>query len=124
VAQTLEEAYKAVDDMMVNNAFGSAGGRALLLVLGPSSPFCMGRCARTLRRLSSCSSHTAGIDCAGTTVVVEEFLTGEEASFFAFIDGENCTPLVGAQVGSALSGSLDPAACQDAGQRPMLNPGT
>lgn len=36
---------------------------------------------------------------AGTTVVVEEFLTGEEASFFAFIDGENCIPLVGAQVG-------------------------
>lgn len=25
VAQTLEEAYQAVDDMMVNNAFGSAG---------------------------------------------------------------------------------------------------
>lgn len=30
--------------------------------------------------------------------MVEEFLTGEEASFFAFIDGENCVPLVGAQV--------------------------
>ncbi|KAI7846480.1 hypothetical protein COHA_000015 [Chlorella ohadii] len=57
VAQTLEEAYQAVDDMMLNNAFGEAG----------------------------------------TTVVVEEFLTGEEASFFAFIDGENCIPLVGAQ---------------------------
>ncbi|EFN58527.1 hypothetical protein CHLNCDRAFT_34136 [Chlorella variabilis] len=57
VAQTLEEAYQAVDDMMVNNAFGSAGA----------------------------------------TVVVEEFLSGEEASFFAFIDGENCIPLVGAQ---------------------------
>lgn len=35
---------------------------------------------------------------SGATVVVEEFLTGEEASFFAFIDGENCIPLVGAQV--------------------------
>lgn len=31
-------------------------------------------------------------------MVVEEFLAGEEASFFAFIDGENCVPLVGAQV--------------------------
>lgn len=30
--------------------------------------------------------------------MVEEFLTGEEASFFAFIDGETCIPLVGAQV--------------------------
>ena len=37
-------------------------------------------------------------------MVVEEFLTGEEASFFAFIDGENCIPLVGAQVGRGRSG--------------------
>lgn len=36
-------------------------------------------------------------------MVVEEFLEGEEASFFAFIDGENCTPLVGAQVGGTRS---------------------
>lgn len=34
---------------------------------------------------------------AGDTIVVEEFLTGEEASFFALIDGETCIPLVGAQ---------------------------
>lgn len=34
---------------------------------------------------------------AGATIVVEEFLTGEEASFFALIDGETCIPLVGAQ---------------------------
>ncbi|KAI3436707.1 hypothetical protein D9Q98_006122 [Chlorella vulgaris] len=57
VAATLEEAYQAVDDMMVKNTFGSAGA----------------------------------------TIVVEEFLSGEEASLFAFIDGESCTPLVGAQ---------------------------
>lgn len=30
---------------------------------------------------------------AGTKVVIEEFLTGEEASFFAFTDGENILPL-------------------------------
>lgn len=30
---------------------------------------------------------------AGTRVVIEEFLTGEEASFFAFTDGENILPL-------------------------------
>ncbi|GAB4820703.1 hypothetical protein N2152v2_007749 [Parachlorella kessleri] len=59
VAQTLEEAYQAVDDMLLNNAFGEAS--------------------------------------AGAQIVVEEFLTGEEASFFAFIDGETCIPLVGAQ---------------------------
>ncbi len=27
VAQTLEEAYQAVDDMMLNNAFGEAGAQ-------------------------------------------------------------------------------------------------
>lgn len=57
VAFSLEEAYAAVDDMLLNYAFGSAGAE----------------------------------------VVVEEFLKGEEASFFAFIDGETVIPLAGAQ---------------------------
>ena len=34
---------------------------------------------------------------AGDAVVIEEFLTGEEASFFAFTDGKNILPLVSAQ---------------------------
>ncbi len=34
---------------------------------------------------------------AGRTVVVEAFLTGEEASFFAICDGETALPLAGAQ---------------------------
>ena len=34
---------------------------------------------------------------AGTTVVVEEFLAGEECSFFAISDGTNVVPLGGAQ---------------------------
>src|SRR5919106_5725708 len=34
---------------------------------------------------------------AGSSVVVEEFLVGEEASFFALCDGEHALPLVGAQ---------------------------
>lgn len=34
---------------------------------------------------------------AGASVVIEEFLVGEEASFFALCDGENVLPLVGAQ---------------------------
>lgn len=57
VAQTIEEACQAVDDMLVNSVFGNAGAR----------------------------------------IVVEEYLDGEEASFFALIDGETCIPLVGAQ---------------------------
>lgn len=57
VATTLEEAYEAVDAMLVKGAFGSAGGR----------------------------------------VIVEEYLEGEEASFFALVDGENAIPLESAQ---------------------------
>lgn len=34
---------------------------------------------------------------AGNSVVIEEFLTGEEASFFAFTDGKNILPLASAQ---------------------------
>jgi phosphoribosylamine--glycine ligase len=38
-----------------------------------------------------------GLGAAGTELVVEEFLTGEEASFFALIDGEHALPLASAQ---------------------------
>jgi phosphoribosylamine--glycine ligase len=34
---------------------------------------------------------------AGSSVVIEEFLVGEEASFFALCDGEHALPLAGAQ---------------------------
>ncbi|TYI49606.1 hypothetical protein E1A91_D12G047100v1 [Gossypium mustelinum] len=57
VAMTLEEAYEAVDSMLVEGIFGSAGCR----------------------------------------VIVEEFLEGEEASFFALVDGENAISLESAQ---------------------------
>lgn len=38
-----------------------------------------------------------GFGESGSEVVVEEFMEGEEASFFALSDGENALPLVGAQ---------------------------
>lgn len=57
VAQTLEEAYGAVDSMLLKGSFGSAGRQ----------------------------------------IIVEEFLEGEEASFFALVDGENALPLASAQ---------------------------
>ena len=34
---------------------------------------------------------------AGSEVVVEEFLDGEEASYFALVDGETCLELASAQ---------------------------
>ena len=38
-----------------------------------------------------------GFAVAGAEIVVEEFMEGEEASFFALTDGEHVLPLVGAQ---------------------------
>ena len=38
-----------------------------------------------------------GLGAAGAEVVVEEFLAGEEASFFALCDGESVIPLISAQ---------------------------
>ncbi len=35
---------------------------------------------------------------AGDEIVVEEFLDGEEASFFALCDGDTCVAVAGAQV--------------------------
>ena len=57
VAMTLDEALKAVDDMMGDKVFGDAGSE----------------------------------------LVIEEFLDGEEISFFALCDGHTAIPLVGAQ---------------------------
>jgi phosphoribosylamine--glycine ligase len=38
-----------------------------------------------------------GLGDAGAELVIEEFLTGEEASFFVLCDGDNAVPLVSAQ---------------------------
>ncbi|PXF47519.1 Phosphoribosylamine--glycine ligase, chloroplastic [Gracilariopsis chorda] len=57
LAETVEQALKAVDTILVENKFGSAGSQ----------------------------------------IVVEEFLDGEELSFFALLDGEVALPLASAQ---------------------------
>ncbi len=57
VAETVEQALAAIDEIMLDQVFGSAGA----------------------------------------SVVVEEFMAGEEASFFAFTDGKNILPLASAQ---------------------------
>jgi len=57
VALTLEEAHAAVDAMLADNIFGSAG----------------------------------------STVVIEDFLSGEEASFIALVDGTHCLPFATSQ---------------------------
>lgn len=57
LSHTLNEAYAAVDQIMIEEAFGSAGNE----------------------------------------IIIEEFMIGEEASFFALCDGVRAVPLAGAQ---------------------------
>ena len=57
VAETIEQAHTAIDDMLADNKFGDAGSR----------------------------------------VVIEQFLQGEEASFICMIDGENILPMATSQ---------------------------
>lgn len=57
VAQTQEQAFAAIDDMLSGNKFGEAGSR----------------------------------------VVIEEFLRGEEASFIVMVDGEHILPMATSQ---------------------------
>jgi len=57
LSHTVNEAYAAVDQIMIEEAFGDAGAE----------------------------------------IVIEEFLVGEEASFFALCDGTRAIPLAGAQ---------------------------
>lgn len=57
LSHTVTEAYAAVDQIMIEEAFGNAGQE----------------------------------------IVIEEFLHGEEASFFALCDGERAIPMAGAQ---------------------------
>ena len=48
-----------------------------------------------LAAVDACFAGSFG--AAGAEVVIEEFLEGEEASFFALVDGETALPLAGAQ---------------------------
>ena len=57
VAETIEQAHAAIDDMLADNKFGEAGSR----------------------------------------VVIEQFLVGEEASFICMIDGDNILPMATSQ---------------------------
>lgn len=57
VAETIDDAYTAIDDMLADNKFGDAGSR----------------------------------------VVIEQLLMGEEASFICMIDGDNILPMATSQ---------------------------
>jgi phosphoribosylamine--glycine ligase len=67
---------------VVIKADGLAAGKGVVIAETP------GECERAIDSM---------LDTAGAELVVEEFLEGEEASFFILTDGENVLPLIGAQ---------------------------
>ena len=72
---------------------------ALAAVQPRDAPVC---CNEFMMDSCSCSCHLEMClklpACSGSEIIVEEFLDGEEASFFALIDGSNCVALASAQV--------------------------
>jgi phosphoribosylamine---glycine ligase len=70
---------------LVIKADGLAGGKGVVI-------------PETLdEALAAVESTFASSDGAGETVVIEEFMPGEEASFFVLVDGETCLPIGTAQ---------------------------
>ena len=71
---------------MVIKADGLAGGKGVII-------------AETLAEAEAAIEACFGgkFGAAGAAVVIEEYLAGEEASFFAFSDGVNVLPLASAQ---------------------------
>ena len=71
---------------VVIKADGLAAGKGVLIATNA---------AEGLQAIEACFSGAFG--AAGAEVVIEEFLTGEEASFFALVDGKTALPLATAQ---------------------------
>ena len=71
---------------VVIKADGLAAGKGVMIATNA---------AEGLQAIEACFSGTFG--AAGAEVVIEEFLTGDEASFFALVDGETALPLATAQ---------------------------
>jgi phosphoribosylamine---glycine ligase len=71
---------------VVIKADGLAAGKGVMIATNA---------AEGLQAIEACFSGAFG--AAGAEVVIEEFLTGEEASFFALVDGKTALPLATAQ---------------------------
>ncbi|MFN3552494.1 MAG: phosphoribosylamine--glycine ligase [Novosphingobium meiothermophilum] len=88
-AKSLEEARAALADFgapVVIKADGLAAGKGVVV-------------AMTMAEAEAAVDHMfdGAFGAAGTEVVIEEFLTGEEASFFALTDGATIVPFGSAQ---------------------------
>ncbi|HJQ57543.1 MAG TPA: phosphoribosylamine--glycine ligase, partial [Vineibacter sp.] len=75
------------DRPIVVKADGLAAGKGVIIATGETEAIAAAR--------DMLSGQSFG--AAGSSVVIEEFLQGEEASFFALVDGAHALPLVAAQ---------------------------
>ena len=77
---------RRIDPPYVVKADGLAGGKGVII-------------AETLAEADAAVDAIMGgaVGSAGAEIVIEEFLEGEEASFFVIADGERCLPLIAAQ---------------------------
>ena len=87
---TPEEAYRALegaDYPTVIKADGLAGGKGVVIAESPE------KARETVRDFME----SATLGDAGSRLVIEEFLEGEEASFHVFADGDDFQPMVASQ---------------------------
>jgi phosphoribosylamine--glycine ligase len=75
------------DQPIVVKADGLAAGKGVIIATSEAEAIAAARDMLSGNRFGA----------AGSSVVIEEFLTGEEASFFALVDGTHALPLVAAQ---------------------------
>src|SRR5437870_1372098 len=84
------EAYRAVDQSkypIVIKADGLAAGKGVVIAENPDAA------RSTVKQFMEAKS----LGAAGSKLVIEEFLQGEEASFHVFVDGTDFQPMVAAQ---------------------------
>jgi phosphoribosylamine--glycine ligase len=87
---TSTEAYRAIEDSkypVVLKADGLAAGKGVVIAENPD------QARTTIREFME----TKTLGDAGSKLVIEEFLQGEEASFHVFADGGDFQPMVAAQ---------------------------
>lgn len=85
-AEAAKGYVRTQDTPIVVKADGLAAGKGVIIAMNE---------AEALDAVDMCFGGSFGD--AGAEVVIEEFLEGEEASFFAFCDGENALALASAQ---------------------------
>jgi phosphoribosylamine--glycine ligase len=90
ICHTVDDAYRAIDAIgtpVVVKASGLAAGKGVIIA----------QTVLEAREAARAMLESSLFGDAGTTVLIEEFMTGEELSVFVLTDGERMVPLPAAQ---------------------------